>query len=345
MLWRIMVCAIILGSPFSVLRSEAQVAGLSTLTLLDRGSGARTAGLGMDWLPVFDADLTVALDNPSLISPAIARSAELSYIGMFGGGSMGSLAYAHSFNKAGTFTFGFHFNGYGRFEEWDEEENYLGDFTAADYALSVGWGLWADSNFSVGANFKPVLSHYAEYTALAVAFDVSGSYTSDSRRFVASLMARNIGAQLLTFDETVEHLPFELSAALSYKLQKAPFRVFFAATELQRWDLRYDDPLNPTSTTDPFTGEVTEQKPFVGFMDNLMRHTHFAVELDLAGKLFARLGYSYRHGAEMRGADALNLSGFSFGIGLRVKKFEFSYARNNYHLVQAPNHFTLTYRF
>ena len=49
--------------------------------------------------------------------------------------------------------------------------------------------------------------------------------------------------------------------------------------------------------------------------------------------------------AEMRAADAFNMSGFSFGVGIHVKQFEFSYARRNYHLGQAPNYFTLNYKF
>jgi hypothetical protein len=158
-------------------------------------------------------------------------------------------------------------------------------------------------------------------------------------------MANNIGAQIVTFDNKVDRVPFELSAALSYKLSKAPFRFFFAATELQRWNLRYFEELNPTTQTDAFTGEVTTEKPFVGFMDNLMRHTVFGVELNLGTALFARVGYSYRQMAEMKGADAFNLSGFSFGVGLHVKNFEFSYARRNYHFSQAPNYFTLSYHF
>ena len=39
------------------------------------------------------------------------------------------------------------------------------------------------------------------------------------------------------------------------------------------------------------------------------------------------------------------MSGFSFGVGIHVKSFEFSYARRNYHLGQAPNFFTLSYKF
>lgn len=346
-LLRMIVCvSLILNSSFFFFHSaSAQIAGLNTLSLLDRSSSARTAGLGFDYLSLFDGGVSTALDNPSLITGALHNQASLSYINMFRGGNMGSLAYARTMGKAGTFVFGFHFNSYGRFEEYDEEDNYLGDFYAADYALSVGWGMWIDSNFSIGANFKPVLSQYERYTALAVAFDVSGSYTSNDRRFVSTLMARNIGAQIMTFDETVERLPFELSASLSYKLKNAPFRIFFAATELQRWNLRYNDELNPTSHTDPFTGEVTEESWFKGTMDNLMRHTLFGVELNLGSAVFARVGYSYRQAMETVGADVLNMSGFSFGIGIRGKRWEFSYARSNYYLSQAPNYFTLSYCF
>lgn len=347
--WKVMVllCAsIAFLFPLSLYHSaDAQVAGLNDLPMLKRSSVARTSALGMRYLPLYTSDITVGLDNPSLLTSGMGSSAMLSYYNMFVGGNMGSLAYAHNFNHVGTMLFGFHFNSFGKFEEYDEYENHVGDFYAADYALSVGWGMWLDSNFSIGTSFKPVLSQYAEYRAVALAFDVAGSFVTDNRRFAATVMANNIGAQIVTFDNSVEKVPFELSAAVSYKLRKAPFRFFFAATELQKWNLRYNDKLNPTSQTDPFTGEVTEEKPFVGFLDNLMRHTVFGVELNLGTTLFARVGYSYRQTAEMRGADVLNMSGFSFGVGLHVKRFEFSYARSNYHYGQAPNYFTLSYRF
>ena len=84
---------------------------------------------------------------------------------------------------------------------------------------------------------------------------------------------------------------------------------------------------------------------FAGTLDNLMRHTLFGLELSLGKALFARVGYSYRQNAEVRGVDAFNLSGFSFGVGLRTKRFEFSYAHRDYHLSQAPNYITLSYRF
>jgi hypothetical protein len=318
---------------------------MNTLTVLDLSGQARTSALGFDYLSVFDLDPTVAIDNPSLLRQELSGIGSLSFVSVFDGSTMGTLSYAHTFEHVGTLMFAFRFNNYGSFEGYDEEEMPLGKITAADYALTVGWGTWLDSNLSVGVNFKPVLSHYDSYTALAVAFDVAGSYVSDDRSLAATVMARNIGAQVITFDETVETLPFELSAEVSYKLKRAPFRFFFAATELQRWNLRYEDPNNPTSTVDPFTGEVKTEGWFEGFFDNLMRHTQMGVELNLGKAFFARVGYSYRQTAEMSAIDAINFSGFSFGFGLRTKKLEFSYAHRNYHLGQAPDFFTLSYKF
>lgn len=331
--------------PFSFLDcAQAQIAGLNTLTVFDLSSVGRTAGVGMDYLALFDDDLTIAIDNPSLLRNSMAGTGVLSFIPMFEGSNMGSLTYAHQFKRIGTVALGFHFVNYGRFHGYDEEDIYQGDFGAGDYSLTVGWGLWIDSNFSIGVNLKPVLSQYEQYAAVAVAFDVAGSYVADSRRLALTLMARNIGAQIVTFDQSVNRLPFELSTELSYKLKNAPFRLFFAATELQRWNLRYEDPLHPTTTTDPFTGEVTTESWFSGTLDNLMRHTLFGVELNIGKALFARMGYSYRQNAEMRGFDSFNLSGFSFGIGLHTRKFDFSYSRRDYHLSQALNYLTLSYR-
>ena len=325
--------------------ASSQISGLNALTVFDLASTSRTAGLGMDYLSVFGDDLTVAIDNPSLLHGDMEGRGVLSFVPMFAGSSVGSLTYAHNTGRLGTVAYGFHFYNYGRFDRYDEAEMDDGTFGAGDYALQIGWGMWLDSHFTFGVNFKPVLSQYEQYKALAVAFDVAASYVGDSRAFSATMMLRNVGAQIATFDGTRERLPFELSAALSYKLKNAPFRLFFAVTELQRCNLRYNDPLNPTSVTDPFTGEVHEEAWVAGFFDNLMRHTLFGVELNLGKSFYGRLGYSYRQSAEMHGVDAFNLSGFSVGMGIKTRRFEFGYSRRNYHLSQALNYLTLSYQF
>lgn len=330
---------------------HAQVAGMNTLAPLQMPLSARTAALGMNYLPLYDgSDLQVAFDNPSLLLPQHNNRVALNYVGLFSESKFASLAYGHDFHRFGVFLFGLQYYGYGKFQGYDETETPQGEFSASDIALTVGWGLQIDSNFSIGASFRPVRSQYESYTAWAIALNVAGSYVSDSKRFAATLQARNIGAQLSTFDGTAEQLPFDLSASLSYKVSNAPFRVYFSLDQLTRWHLDYDDPLNPENDIDPYTGEPIEKPWYDGvgnFLDQLARHAAVGIELDLKSRFFVRLGYRYRQTVEMSAADRtnINVSGFSYGFGLRTKRFEFSFARRNYHLGQAPNYLSLSFNF
>lgn len=322
--------------------ARAQVAGMSALSVLDMPASARAAGLGFDFLSVYGRDLPVALGNPSLIGEGLNNQLALGYVNVFAGANFGSAAYGHTFKGIGTLTFGFQFASYGRFEGYNEYDEPTGSFSAADYVMTVGWGHAVDDHVSVGVNFKPILSHYESYTAFALGFDVAATYVSSNKAFAATVMGRNIGAQLSTFDGTTEPLPFELSVVGSYKLQDAPFCLMFSLNELQKWDLAYEDPLNPSSVTDPFTGEVTGMTDLERVMDNLGRHVNVGLELTLGKSLYLRMGYSYRQMVEMKAADRFNTSGFSFGIGFTVKGFNICYSRNNYHFAQAPNFISIT---
>ena len=335
---------ILLVFSFYCFSAHPQVAGNATLAVLDMPVSARAAGVGFDFLSLYDDDLTLTLGNPSLIAPRHSGHLAAGFTNLFGSANFGMVAYGRDFKHLGAFTFGLMYDSYGRFDGYDEAENPTGSFTAADYVFSIGWGHAVDEHVTIGANFKPVLSHYESYTALAFGIDLAATYMSLDHSFSATLMGRNIGAQLTTLSDLSERLPFELSLAGSYKLQDAPFRLMFALTELQHWDLTYVDPLNPTTHTDPFTGQTTGPTPSASFADKLFRHLNVGIELCVKQSVFARLGYSYRQMVEMTAADAFNLSGFSVGFGIRAKKFEFAFSRNGYHLSQAANYINVSLR-
>ena len=322
--------------------SLGQISGLSTLSVLDMPASTRSSSLGMDYLAVPLPGIDVAIDNPSLISPHLSGRVTLGYIGIASGSNFGTVAYGHSFDRWGTFVYGLRFCSYGSFDGYTEEEVSTGSFSAGDYVFSIGWGKPVTDNLTFGVSFKPVYSHYESYNAFAIAFDVAGSYVSSSQLLAASVLARNIGVQVFSFDNTVEHLPFELTAGLSYKLQNAPFRFFLNLAELQRWNLAYEDALNPTTETDPFSGEVITQSKSKAFFDKLGRHVLVGVELSIGKSFSARIGYNYRQTAEMTAADVLNMSGFSFGFGFSIRGFDVSYSHNNYHLWQAPNYISVS---
>ncbi len=324
---------------------QAQV--VKSYAIYDIPSSARTAALGMDFLSVDDADLSLTLDNPSLIDERCHLRFGLNYVGLFGEAKAGSASMGLHSDVLGDFVFAMRFVSFGTFDGYDEYEVPTGEFNATDFIPSIGWGKQLNDNLSIGATFKPVLSFYDAWTSVALAFDVAGTYRSDSRNFSATLIGRNIGAQLSRYDGHREALPFHLDAGISYKLPEAPIRFYLQAADLQRWNLAYYDTLSLVNRYDSYTGETSRQTSLQRFGDNLFRHLNFAVELCIGQKIFARVGYSYRQTREMR-SDVLtniNLSGFSYGVGVRARRFEFCYARNNYHLGQSPNYLSLNFYF
>lgn len=327
--------------------SHGQVAGISTLPILNMPTTARSGALGMEYLSVWDNDINPSWDNPSLLDSRLGGKASFNFANLFSGANFASALYAHSFKGIGTFAFGLKYENYGIFEGYDELDNSIGKFYAADYVLSVGWGMHIDSCFTLGVIAKPIVSQYSSYVALAFGVDLAIGYHTRNNAFSATLMGRNIGAQILTFNSITEKLPFELSGALSYKLENAPFRFYTALNELQVWDLRYNDPQNPSSSVDPYTGEIVKEKPISGVLDNMFRHVGVGVELDIKEVFFLRVGYNYRKTRENKVASAvsMNLSGFSYGAEFRKKRFGFAFSRNNYHLGQAVNYISVTTSF
>ncbi|MCK4639193.1 MAG: hypothetical protein KAT33_07210, partial [Bacteroidales bacterium] len=139
-----------------------------------------------------------------------------------------------------------------------------------------------------------------------------------------------------------EPLPFELQLGLSKRLKHLPFRYSILITHLEKWDLTYEDPNNPSEGTDPITGEPNKKNGFEEFGDKLMRHIVIGGEFLITKNFSVRLGYNYQRRQELKVDSKLSTVGFSWGLGLRISKFHFSYSRSAYHLVGSPNYITIT---
>jgi hypothetical protein len=160
--------------------------------------------------------------------------------------------------------------------------------------------------------------------------------------FDASLLFKNIGYQIVSYSTgNHEPLPFEIQAGLSKKFLHLPFRLIALFTHLEKWDVRYDNPVNPAGGVDPITGEPNKISSVDQFADNLMRHIIVGGEITIAKVLSLQGSYNYQRRKEMTIPSKLSTVGFSWGIGLHVKQFTFSYARSAYHLVGSPNFITV----
>jgi len=323
-------------------RAFSQIGGSSTYQFLSLPNSARIAAMGGDFLAINDNDITLTIANPSLINPQMNNNLGLSFVNYYSGVNYGFANYSRTFPKLGSYSGSIQFINYGNFTSADETGTTGGDFTAGEYNFNLGWGRQLDSAFSIGANFKAIYSDFQDYHSFGLAVDVAGTYYNSDHLLTVSLIGRNIGRQLKSYVAgNNEPLPFELQLGMSQRLQHLPFRYSILLDHLEKWDLTYNDP-NDNTQTDPTTGNVTKKGPFDKFGDKAMRHVVIGGEF-IPSKFFSiRFGYNYQRRQEMKVESKLSTVGFSWGFGLRVSKFNFSYARSAYHLAGSPNFITLT---
>jgi len=251
--------------------------------------------------------------------------------------------FAHSFDKVGSFAGSLQFISYGNFTQTDASGNITGSFSASEYALNIGWGRALSPHFNIGANAKLIYSALETYRSFGIAVDVAGTYSSTDDIFNASLIARNIGYQIVPYTPgNHEPLPFQLQVGLSEKLKHIPVRFYELFSDLQRWDLSYTDPNDPANQADPITGQTKSKSWLSKAADNLMRHIVLGGEITIAKVFAIRLGYNYRDRQEMKLYGKAGLAGFSLGFGLRIKMFNISYTRASLQAGgQNPNYFTV----
>lgn len=333
---------ILLGGLLLTGNAHAQVGGDNTYEFLNLPVSARVGALGGNAIATPDDDISLSYQNPALLGSGMSNKLALNYINYFSDVNFGYVGYARHFNKAGTFSAGIQFLDYGNFTQADETGLITGEFTAGEYCLNFGYGRQLDSSFSIGANLKTIYSNLADYTSVGSAIDVAGMYYNRKRDIGVALVVKNIGMQWKTYASEREQLPFEAQIGISKKPEHVPFRFSIIYQHLERWDMRYDDPLSPRDTIDPLTGEEIPRSKGRDFADNFARHLVFNGEFLLTKNFNIRLGYNYQRRKELMVTGRHGMIGFSFGVGLKISKFHLSYGRASYHLAGKSNHFTLT---
>ncbi|MBK7214738.1 MAG: type IX secretion system protein PorQ [Bacteroidales bacterium] len=321
-------------------QAKAQTSGNNTFEFLSLTNSARIAALGGNMASIRDKDLSLALPNPSLISPEMNNELAFSYVNYYTDINLGYAAYARSFKNLGTYTASLQFLDYGKFNYADATGATAGSFNVGDYSLNLGWGRNLDSNFSIGANLKLLYSDLEAYNSFGMAVDVAGSYFPDKNTCM-SLVFANVGRQITSYSSAgVQPLPFEIQFGVSRRLAHLPFRFSLLLQHLEKWDLTHLDAAD--AEIDPFTGLAVKKSSLDNFTDKAMRHIVLGGEFVPAKFLSFRFGYNYLRRQELKLDSRPGTAGFSWGIGLKISKFRIDYSRATYHLVGARNYVTLT---
>ena len=325
---------------FSSQQAFAQLGGKNVYEVLNFTVPARIAALGGHAIGVRDKDLNLVSENPSALTAEMNKSLAFNFVNYFGGINYGYIGYAQSMEKKGNWAASILYSNYGKFNKTDETGVVQGTFTAADYVLSGTYSRAFDSVFYMGATVKLLYSQYDIYNSFGMALDYAASYHSKNKSTAVTALIKNFGGNFKAYTKgNGGPLPFEIQVGVSHKLKYVPVRFSMVVTNLNRPNLAPNDP-NAKPKTDPLTGEVEAVKPRIG--DKIMRHFIFGVEIIPAKSLFFRFGYNYQRRQEMKVPTRVALVGFSYGFGIRISKFELSYARASYSLAGGTNHITIS---
>ena len=319
----LLICIVIMSPSFS------QTGGDNVYEFLNLTHSGLVSSLGGTNVSLQSNNLNLAYHNPALLNSGMNKSLALNYVNYFAGINYGLAMYSRSFPGTGNFAAGLTYLNYGSFTETDATGAITGTFSAAEYALSLIYSRQIDSLFSVGVNFKPVLSQLEKYSSFGFAFDIGATWHNISNLFSAGLTIKNAGYQVTVYEgEQHEKLPFEIQAGISQTLAHAPFRFSLTLRHLEKFDLtyQYQDPV--------LTGE---SKVSSGFLENSMRHIILGAELIPSKNFYISAGYNYQRRRELEIDSKTSTVGFSWGFGINTSFMSIEFGRATYHLAGSSN--------
>ncbi len=254
----------------------------------------RAASLGGSYVANGD-DPNVIFYNPAGINSLEGRPVSFSFLKHLVDINSASLAYSHNFESIGRFGAAIQYINYGTFTEADETGTETGEFSANEFALTIGYSNILDDNFNYGANIKFIYSGIAEETSTAFAFDIGLLYNlpKDGWRFGISIL--NLGSQMSSYFDKQEDLPLDMRLGVYKKLEHTPFEFYFSFNKLNEKDDRFSS--------------ITA-----------------GGEINLSKTISLRLGYDNEKRKELKLGTSAGLAGFHAGIGINVSDYKVDYA-------------------
>lgn len=339
-------CSVTLRGPFaagalfacsllSPLKSAAE--GSPAYNFLNIPSSAHAFALGGSGIAVIDDDVALADQNPALIGPEIESQANFNYMLYMSSGNFAGVRYGMAAGERGAWALGIRYLNYGsitRFDQWGIEG---GDFSPQDLTIEGTYSHDITDRWRGGVNLRMVYSNYDSYTAFALAADLGVNYYDDEHDLSFSAVIKNAGGQLKRFHTAYDRLPFDIQLGYMQGLGSSPFSLAITANNLTRWRLPY--------YTHDKNSDKQESVLKSNFGSNLFRHLIFGLQYSPSDNFYAAIGYNYKQRTDMNTYQQTFFSGFSLGLGLKVKDFSFSAAYGMPHKSASSLMLNISYSF
>lgn len=298
-------------------RASAQT-GDSSYEFLNIPTSAHAYALGGSAPALILDDVALADQNPALLGPEIESQLNFGYMRYMGSGNFAAARFGHGIGENSAWAAGIRYLNYGSMTQYDEGGIAGGKFSPSDVVFEGSYSRDITDRWRGGVNLNMIYSHYDIYSAFAIAVDLGANYYDEDHDLSLSFVLKNMGGQVKRFHEAYNRLPFDFQIGYMQGLGSSPISLAITATNLTRWRLPY------YSHPKDGAGEVGELKS--GFFSNFFRHLTFGLQYSPSEKFYVALGYDYKTRTDMSAYSRSFFSGFSVGLGLRVKSFGFDVA-------------------
>ena len=301
--------------------------GNTVFNFLSQPNTAQVSALGGINISNISKDVGMVFQNPALLRTEMHQQINTSFNSFFAGIKNYSLTTALYSEKTNmNVALGINYFNYGSTTQTDASGNIYGEFKPNDYVVQLTASKKYLEKWWYGAALKFASSNYGIYKSNGIAMDLGLTYYDSSKFFQASVIFKNIGTQLKTYDGAgKEQLPFDLQIGITKRLLKAPLQFSLTAHHLQAFNIYYNDTaFNASQGDDSYlNNKFTLQKIF--------SHLVFATQIFIDEKLEATIGYNFLRRYDLNAYNVANgLNGFTLGAGVLLKKIHIRYATGFY---------------
>ena len=298
----------------------AQNDSQTSYTFLRLPLSAHAAALGGDNITMTDDDVMMMFHNPALITGTSVGTLGLQYMNYMSGCNNVSAAYNMLVKEKWNIGIGIDYMSYGSIRHTDADNNDMGTYNASEMAFYGTLGYELASNLAGGISLKYVYGNISSYNSMAVAVDLGLNYYLPESEWSFGIAVKNLGGQIMAYDEKFEALPLDVQAGVSKRLIGSPVRLSATLSDLNHLDYKF------------------------------LNHLCLAAEFIISDEIYVGGGYNFRRADEMKvqeGTEGLSArgAGLSFGGGINLEKIKINLAYSKLHVSNASLIANLAYTF
>ncbi|MDY4927299.1 MAG: type IX secretion system protein PorQ [Prevotella sp.] len=312
----IFICLLSFFSTLSMAQNDSQ----TSYNFLRLPLSAHAAALGGDNITMTDDDVMMMFHNPALITGTSVGTLGLQYMNYMSGCNNVSAAYNMLVKEKWNIGIGIDYMGYGSIRHTDADNNDMGTYNASEMAFYGTLGYELASNLAGGISLKYVYGNISSYNSMAVAVDLGLNYYLPESEWSFGIAVKNLGGQIMAYDEKFEALPLDVQAGVSKRLIGSPVRLSATLSDLNHLDYKF------------------------------LNHLCLAAEFIISDEIYVGGGYNFRRADEMKvqeGTEGLSArgAGLSFGGGINLEKIKINLAYSKLHVSNASLIANLAYTF